>query len=144
MGGYQGSKMASLRFRAENSHRFPTTTIGWYLYHKSKNYKCMLAAVKGGLKMGPRLAGWAGSFFFLEEAIDHLRGSRNCVSTVIAGLTLSGIFSIKNGFNIPTIARTARAGLYGGLGFGLAQDALALARGRRVTYIDALLGRRRD
>lgn len=96
LGGYQGSQMASLRFRAENSHRFPTTTIGWYLYHKSKNYKCMLAAIKGGLKLGPRLAGWAGSFFFLEEAIDHLRGSRNCVSTVIAGLTMSGVFSIKS------------------------------------------------
>lgn len=96
LGGYHGSKMASLRFRAENSHRFPTTTIGWYLYHKSKNYHCMLAAIKEGLKLGPRLAGWAGGFFFIEEAVDHLRGSRDCPSSVIAGLALSGIFSLKS------------------------------------------------
>lgn len=96
LAGYQGSKKASLRFRAENSHRFPTTTIGWYLYHKSKNYKCMLGAIKEGIKGGSRLAGWSGSFFFLEEAVDHLLGSRNCASTVIAGLTMSGIFSIKS------------------------------------------------
>ena len=43
-----------------------------------------------------------------------------------------------------TAARTIRTGLYGGLGFGLAQDALGLARGRRLGYIDFLLGRSRD
>lgn len=43
-----------------------------------------------------------------------------------------------------TAARTIRTGLYGGLAFGLAQDALGLARGRRLNYVDFLLGRRRD
>ena len=31
-----------------------------------------------------------------------------------------------------------------GLLFGVAQDVLALARGRRVGYVDFVLGRRRD
>lgn len=95
LGGYHGSTMASLRFRAENSHRFPTTMKGWYLYHKSKNYHCMLNAVKQGLRLGPRLAGWTGGFLFLEEAVDHWRGSRDAISSVVAGLALSGIFSIR-------------------------------------------------
>lgn len=95
LGGYHGSKMASLRFRAENSHRFPTTTTGWYLYHKSKNYHCMLDAIKLGLRTGPRFVGWSGGFFFLEEAVDHWRGSRDAISSVVAGLAMSTIFSLK-------------------------------------------------
>lgn len=43
-----------------------------------------------------------------------------------------------------TAARTIRIGLYGGLAFGLAQDALGLARGRRLGYVDFFLGRNRD
>ena len=35
-----------------------------------------------------------------------------------------------------TAMRTAKTGLYGGLAFGLVQDALGLARGRRLRYID--------
>lgn len=95
LGGYQGSTMASLRFRAENSHRFPTTTTGWYLYHKSKNYHCMLQAIKDGLRFGPRLAGWTGAFFFLEETVDHWRGTRDAFSSAVAALTTSSIFSFK-------------------------------------------------
>lgn len=41
-----------------------------------------------------------------------------------------------------TAARTCRVGLYGSLAFGLAQDMLGLARGRKLGYIDFLLGRR--
>ena len=55
-----GMKTTSLRFRAENAHRFPTTPQGWYLYHKSKNYHLILGGAKEGLKMGPKLAFWTG------------------------------------------------------------------------------------
>ena len=43
---------------------------------------------------------------------------------------------------MPTAARTAKSGLFFGLAFGLAQDGLGLARGRRVGYIDRFLGRK--
>ena len=99
LGGYQGSKMASLRFRAENSHRFPTTATGWYFYHRTKNYKCMLAAIKEAFKLGPRIPAWTIGFFFVEEAVDHWRGTRDCFSTVVAGLTISSIFSVKSRSN---------------------------------------------
>ena len=43
-----------------------------------------------------------------------------------------------------TAARTIRTGLYGGLVFGLAQDALGVARGRRLGYVDYFLGSSRN
>jgi len=93
MGLSHGAKTAGLRFRAENSHRFPTTSTGWYLYHKSKNYHMMLGGIKEGLKMGSKIAFWAGGFFLVEEAVDRLRGTKDFVSTVVAGLSISGGFS---------------------------------------------------
>ena len=42
---------------------------------------------------------------------------------------------------MPTAARTAKKGLLGGLAFGLVQDALGVARGRRIGYVDVLFGR---
>ena len=46
-------------------------------------------------------------------------------------------------FPLITAARTIRVGLLCGLGFGIVQDALGLARGRRLAYVDFLLGRNR-
>jgi hypothetical protein len=93
LGLSHGSKTAGLRFRAENSHRFPTTSAGWYLYHKSKNYHIMLGGIKEGMKMGSKIAFWAGSFFLVEEAVDQMRGTKDFLSTVVAGLSISGGFS---------------------------------------------------
>ena len=53
LGAVQGGKMAGLRFRAENAHRLPNDTTGWYFYHKAKNYQAMYGGVKEGLKMEP-------------------------------------------------------------------------------------------
>ena len=48
-------------------------------------------------------------------------------------------------FPITTAARTAKSGLAIGLAYGLAQDAVGFAKGRRPGYIDYLLrgGRRK-
>ena len=76
LGLSHGGKTAGMRFRAENSHRFPTTSTGWYLYHKSKNYHVMLGGIKEGLNMGSKIGFWAGSFFLVEEAVDQWRGRK--------------------------------------------------------------------
>lgn len=146
LGVSHGGKTAGMRFRAENSHRFPTTSTGWYLYHKSKNYHIMLGGIKEALKMGSKIGFWTGSFFIVEEAVDEWRGTKDFMSTVVAGMTIAAGFSAQpwNVLPLNTAARTIRTGLYGGLAFGLAQDALGLARGRRLGYVDFLLGRRRD
>lgn len=93
LGLSHGTTTAGLRFRAENSHRFPTTSTGWYLYHKTKNYHAMLGGIKEGMKMGFKISFWAGSFFLIEEAVDRLRGTKDFLSTVVAGLSISGGFS---------------------------------------------------
>lgn len=56
----------------------------------------MLAGVKDGLKLGLRIPIWAVCFFYVEEAVDDLRDTRDFGSTVVAGLTVSCIFSIKS------------------------------------------------
>lgn len=43
---------------------------------------------------------------------------------------------------IATAARTAKVGLYTGLAFGLLQDLAGLARGRRLAYVDFLVGKK--
>lgn len=48
IGAVRGSRMAGLRFLAENAHRPPTTIRGWYLYNKTKNYRRMAAGLKHG------------------------------------------------------------------------------------------------
>lgn len=89
-----GSQMAGFRFRAENSHRLPKSPKGWYLYHKSKNYHMMLQGLKGGLKMGPKMALLSGGFFVVEEALDRYGGRQDFVSTTIAGVSLAGGYSL--------------------------------------------------
>jgi len=168
LGLSHGSKTAGMRFRAENAHRFPTTQKGWYLYHKSKNYHMMLGGIKDSFKLAPKLGVWAGSFFILEGILDKARGQKagrpgqeDFISTTIATLTLSGVWSLwskyivvmessrqgrltshKDRLPIPTAVRIAKMGLYSGLGFGLLQDLAGLARGRRLAYVDFLMGRR--
>lgn len=94
LGLSHGSQTAGLRFRAENAHRLPNSSTGWYLYHKSKNYHMMLGAVKEGIKMGFKVGFCVGAFFTVEEAIDRARrGRRDFLSTVVAGLSLAGGFS---------------------------------------------------
>ena len=90
-----GGQNAALRFRAENAHRLPTTSKGWYFYHKSKNYKVMYGGIKEGFRMGAKIGFWVGSFFALETIIDNGReGRKDFVSTTGAGLATAGAFSL--------------------------------------------------
>jgi hypothetical protein len=99
LGTSHGSTKAALRFRAENAHRFPTTSTGWYQYHKTKNYKSVLGGLKGGIKFGTKLGIGAMTFCLFEETVDHARhGRRDFISTVTAGLSFSGIYSLLGTF----------------------------------------------
>lgn len=146
LGIFHGSQTSGLRFRAENAHRLPTTQKGWYLYHKSKNYNMMLGGLKAGFKLGPKLSLWAGSVFAIEAAVDNIRGPRgkDFVSTTVATLTVSGAWSLWNRLPLTTAAHTAKLGLYTGLAFGLLQDLVGLARGRRLAYVDFLTRKNPD
>ncbi|MCJ1376227.1 hypothetical protein MMC20_007468 [Loxospora ochrophaea] len=103
----------------------------------------MFGGGREGLKMGAKMGFWAGTFFTVEEAVDLVRGgSQDFLSSVVAGLSVAGGFSAWNRLPLLTAARTAKMGLVSGLAFGLAQDALSVAKGQRLGYFDFILGRR--
>ncbi|KAG9249273.1 hypothetical protein BJ878DRAFT_531300 [Calycina marina] len=135
LGMSHGSQAAGLRFRAENAHRLPTTPTGWYLYHKSKNYQRAFGGVIEGFRMGAKVSIWTAGFFSIEEMYDRYRGRKDFANTVLASLTVAGAFSAWNQFPITTAARTAKSGLAIGLVYGLAQDAVGLAKGRVPHYL---------
>lgn len=99
LGGLHGARIAALRFRAENTHRLPSSSKGWYLYHKSKNYTMMLSGLGESVRMGAKVGFWVGGFYVVEASMDHLRGDRRDVfSTVVAGLSVAGAFSAWSKF----------------------------------------------
>ncbi|KAL2888997.1 Cell cycle control protein G10 family protein [Ceratocystis lukuohia] len=138
LGMTQGGRMAQLRFRAEHAHKMPSTMTGWYLYHKSKNYHAAQGAIVEGVRMGCRLGVWTTAVFALEQTVDRYRGRRDLVSTVLASLTVAGLFSVWNRFNMPTFTRTARYGLAFGLAYGGLQDAVFAAQGNAsdLSYVE--------
>ncbi|KAH6651667.1 hypothetical protein BKA67DRAFT_660458 [Truncatella angustata] len=138
LGLAHGSQMAGLRFRAEHAHKLPTTTTGWYLYHKSKNYHLMFGGLKEGFSNGARLSVITTAMFCTENLFDVYRGSKDMFNTIAASLAVASGFSLINRFSAAEGARTARKGLIVGVVYGAIQDALSLARGRPVGYIEFL------
>lgn len=95
IGSAHGTKMAAYRFRAENAHRYPTSSKGWYQYHRNKNYAVIVGGVTEGVKVGLKLGTASLAFCLFEEAVDYMRHDRrDFLSTVTAGLSLSGIYSL--------------------------------------------------
>lgn len=164
LGSTHAGRLASLRFRAENAHRLPTTQPGWYLYHKSKNYYKAKYGITEGLRKGTWLVAWTSMFFIIEESMDVFRGTwtagrtleemegvdeldissmdksvdknRDCFSSLMAGMVTGGLWSAWNQFPMPTAARTISMGAIVGLGYGVTQDALMWVRGRKLGYVD--------
>ena len=98
--------MAGLRFRAENAHRLPDTTTGWYLYHKSKNYQASHGGLKEGLKMGTKVGSLVAAYVIAEEALDAYREERDFLNSVIAGMGTAGLYSAWSMLRISETIRT--------------------------------------
>jgi hypothetical protein len=75
-----------------------------------------------------------------EQELRDVSKGRDCVSSLFAGLGTAGLFSAWNRFPLATAARTARLGAKAGLAFGVLQDAVGVARGRRIGYVEFLKG----
>jgi hypothetical protein len=151
LGASQGATKGAYRYRAENAHRLPTTQTGWFLYQKSKNYHAMLGGIKEGAKFGSVCTGWATLFMVTEEMVDLSRarlfargdddvatGQRDFGSTVIAGMTVAGIYSWKRGLDHFAAAGIARSALRLSLAYGVIQDLAASLRGNPPAYISWL------
>ncbi|EMD40812.1 hypothetical protein CERSUDRAFT_111397 [Gelatoporia subvermispora B] len=91
IGLFRGSRLAALRYLAENAHRPPTTVKGWYLYNKTKNYRMMLGGLRQAGLDAMRLGTTAAAWVIIEEGCERL-GAKD-VSEVAAGLGTAGIFA---------------------------------------------------
>lgn len=136
LGTAHGSKMAGLRFRAEHAHKLPTTTTGWYLYHKSKNYHVAYGGLREGLKMGAKVCFWTTTMFGIEHMFDMSRGQKDLFNTVLACVTVAGGFSVWNRFSLPMAARTTKTALVVGFVYGGLQDLSSAVRGRPIGYAE--------
>ena len=94
LGAVQGARRAAQVFRAENTHRAPTTMRGWYFYRKTKNYRALHGGMAGGARLGARVAAWVGLFAVFEHAVDRLRRRTDALGSIVAGLGLSGCFAL--------------------------------------------------
>jgi hypothetical protein len=108
----------------------------------------MLGGIREGARFGSVCTGWATLFMVTEEMVDLSRarllargdddiatGQRDFGSTVIAGMTLAGIYSWKRGLDHFAAASTASRALRVSLMYGLLQDLLASVRGNPPTYV---------
>ncbi|KAK4097425.1 hypothetical protein N658DRAFT_433993 [Parathielavia hyrcaniae] len=136
VGTAQGGKAAGLRFRAEHAHKMPTSSTGWYLYHKSKNYHMAYGGILEGFKMGLRVSFWTTAWFAIEQMFDSYRGTADLLNTVTSSVTVAGGFSLWNRSSLPMTARTTKAALVAGLIWGGVQDVMSLVRGRPVGYVE--------
>lgn len=94
LGAMQGGQMAQLRFRAEHAHKMPDTTTGWYFYHKSKNYHAMQGGIREGFRMSAKTGFWSFVALGLESTVDRYRGCSDMLSTMVATLSVAGMFSL--------------------------------------------------
>jgi hypothetical protein len=148
LGVTAGGRKAADRYRAENSHRFPTTQAGWYLYHRSKSYNTIVGGVKEGVKFGSQITLFAGAFMGIEEIMDRSRskvftrgdedyatGQKDFVNTVIAGMSTSGLYILWKRMDVFAAGKMARMALKYSLAYGLAQDLLASVKGESPAYV---------
>ncbi|KAG6333506.1 hypothetical protein ID866_5582 [Astraeus odoratus] len=98
IGAIRGSRMAALRFLAENAHRPPTTIRGWYLYNKTKNYRRMAAGLKHGgvdaLKLGVTTLVWVGIEDGLGRCGQPWAEARELGAGVGTALAFSSVYMI--------------------------------------------------
>ncbi|CAF9919898.1 MAG: hypothetical protein GOMPHAMPRED_001916 [Gomphillus americanus] len=131
LGIARGARTEALRFRAENAHRLPTTTKGWYLYHKSKNYAVMWNGIKGGFRMGGTLGFWVGLFFCSEMLVDRIWNKRKDFrSTMVTGVVTALAWSRFYAMSGLATRRMIMTGLKAGFGYGILQDGMALLNKR--------------
>ncbi|KAI5303219.1 hypothetical protein KEM55_000668 [Ascosphaera atra] len=76
-----------------------------------------------------------------EETVDRARhGNKDFLSTITAGLTFSGLYSLVSRHDIYTTARVSKLGLKTSLVYGIAQDLLATLKGNPPRYIAMITG----
>jgi len=98
LGGVIGSRQSGMQYLAENAHRLPKTTEGWYFYHKKKNYRMIYGALSKGAVYSAKTGAMVALFEALEASADFYRGGADLFNSVGAGLASGSIFSVASKF----------------------------------------------
>ncbi|KAI6105522.1 hypothetical protein F5141DRAFT_1124195 [Pisolithus sp. B1] len=129
VGAVRGSRMAALRFLAENAHRPPTTIRGWYLYNKTKNYRRMAAGLKHGgadaLRLGVTTLVWVG----IEDGLERCGYPWTEAKEFGAGVGTALVFSSVYRLPWRTASRTVMLGTLVGGCMGLLRWTRGYLRG---------------
>lgn len=117
-GAITRSKLASRQFLAENAHRLPSTMPGWYFYQKTKNYRVLLGAARGGARTGGALALWTLAFVALQQGVNEA-----LVRAVVTPPSSSSSSAPTSSGELKTAAKLA-GGAVAGLGLAIAAHSI--------------------
>ncbi|PVU97991.1 hypothetical protein BB559_001823 [Furculomyces boomerangus] len=114
---------AGWQYLAEKSHNLPTTVEGWYYYHKWKNYRVIMGAVKKATYYGVRIGAVTAMYQIIEATLDRYAFGYTCVaSSVVSGSISSLTCAIIARLPKSSFKRLIKMGTFGGLCIGVMQD----------------------
>ncbi|KAG0091150.1 hypothetical protein BGZ92_001384 [Podila epicladia] len=142
LGGVIGSRQSGMQYLAENAHRLPKTTEGWYFYHKKKNYRMIYGALSKGAVYSAKTGAMVALFEVLEASADFYRGGADLFNSVAAGLASGGIFSVANKLPRQSSKHAVMLGAGYGLVSGSLQDLSSFLKGTPVWYLPQSLKER--
>ncbi|KAG0356112.1 hypothetical protein BG005_004980 [Podila minutissima] len=142
LGGVIGSRQTGMQYLAENAHRLPKTTEGWYFYHKKKNYRMIYGALSKGAVYSAKTGAMVALFEVLEASADFYRGGADLFNSVAAGLASGGIFSVANKLPRQSSKHAVMLGAGYGLVSGSLQDLSSFLKGTPVWYLPQSLKER--
>ncbi|PKK79770.1 hypothetical protein RhiirC2_312450 [Rhizophagus irregularis] len=136
LGSREGAKRSSLQYLAERAHILPKTKEQWYLYHRNKNYKVILGAVKVGLPYAAKMSSLCFLYSGLETTLDFIREENDIINSLIAGIIsgtiVSGIYQLPK--------QSTKYALMVGAGIGLItgglQDVIRYKQGQKIWYLE--------
>lgn len=128
----QGSRLAAMRYLAENAHRLPRNVGSWYFFHKRKNYVTLKDGVNTGAVWAFKYCAVTGFFIVTEAAIDRVRQRVDFLATT-GSATLSGLtVALYKKLELKQAIRSAAGFMMFGLVVGIAEDALRFLRHKFV------------
>ncbi|KAF9426645.1 hypothetical protein BGZ76_002667 [Entomortierella beljakovae] len=131
-----------MQYLAENAHRLPKDMEGWYFYHKRKNYRMALGALKKGSVFSLKAAGLVGLFEVLEASADFFRGGADLLNSTFAGTASGALFSVASKLPKQSSKQTILLGAGYGLVSGALQDLSSCLKGRPTWYLPQSLKER--
>lgn len=93
IGLHRGGRKQVHQYRAENLHLRPNTVTEWYFYYKRRNYKVILASLKGATAVAGRLAGLVMVYQNCEYIGDLMQEKCTPKSSIISGVLCTSVYA---------------------------------------------------